>query len=124
MKTIQIIEDSGPLRQLLNEFFVLKGFRVIESINGQEALDMLENENPDLILLDILMPKVNGLQVIQAVKRSKQIPIIVMSSQAMADVICESVAMGISDYIVKPFSMNDLLARVETVLEQGESVIA
>lgn len=119
MKTIQIIEDSAPLRHLLTEFFAVKGYRTIESIDGREALEMFEKENPDLILLDLLMPHVNGYAVIEEVKRSNQTPIIVMSSQALADNIEKSETLGADNYIIKPFSMNVLFNAVEAALNQA-----
>ncbi|MEM7801806.1 MAG: response regulator [Chloroflexota bacterium] len=119
MKTIQIIEDSAPLRQLLTEFFAVKGYRTIESMDGQEALEMFKREEPDLILLDLLMPHVNGYTVIKEIKKTKETPIIVMSSQAMSDNVEKSETLGADEYIVKPFSMTALFNTVETMLNQS-----
>lgn len=119
MKTIQIIDDSPSLRQLLTDYFAMKGFRTIESEDGREALKMLNQEDPDLIIVDILMPHINGYQVIEEIKLAKSTPIIVMTSQANIDYRMKSKKMGVDGFIVKPFKMADLYNTVQSVLSAG-----
>lgn len=117
MQTIQIIEDSGPIRTMLADFLAGSGYRTLESENGTDALNLLSKETPDLILLDIWMPYMNGYEVIKKIRqREKTTPVIIISSKGLEDDAEKGYALGADGYFVKPFSLKDLLTHINSVL--------
>ncbi|TVX92383.1 response regulator transcription factor [Paenibacillus agilis] len=117
MKKILIIDDEADLRKLLTDYFEMNGYFVLTAKDGNEALRKTE-EQPDLILLDINMPELNGLELCRKIRRFVSCPILFLSARVEdADKIVGFQAGG-DDYIVKPFSIHELGARVEAHLRR------
>lgn len=116
MNKILIIEDDIDIQNLLNDLLINNGYRIQSAYSGSEALLILEKETFDLILLDLMLPGLNGEDLID---RIKNIPIIVMSAKLSSDVKVECLLKGANDYITKPFNTKELLARIEVQLRNN-----
>ena len=110
MKTILIVEDNTDIHNLLKEVLENEKYRVLDSYSGTEALMVLEREKVDLILLDLMLPGLNGEDII---KKVKDIPIIVISAKISPEDKVNALLSGANDYLTKPFSTEELLARIQ-----------
>lgn len=118
-KLIMIVDDTEMNISILVEALG-NTYDLIIAINGKDALELLEDQKPDLVLLDIMMPEVDGYQVMEAMQRkddTKDIPVIFLSAMSESDSKTKGFALGAVDYITKPFEMSEVMARVETHLE-------
>jgi two-component system cell cycle response regulator DivK len=118
-KVILSAEDNPANRRIIRDLFGKKGYKVIEATNGEEAIAMAEQEKPDLILMDILMPKISGYEAAQSIKSNpelKHIPIIAVTSYALSGDDQKAYEAGCDDYIAKPFHPKLLLEKVEQYL--------
>lgn len=113
MKTILIVEDSVDIHNLIKEVLKKEGYNVLDSYSGTEALMVLEKENVDLILLDLMLPGLNGEEII---KKVTNIPIIVISAKISPEDKVNALLDGANDYITKPFNTSELLARINVQL--------
>ena len=113
MKTILVVEDDIDIHNLIKKVLEKEQYKIISAYSGTEALMLLEKENIDFILLDLMLPGLNGEEII---KRIKEIPIIVISAKMSEEDKINALLNGANDYIVKPFSSQELLARVKVQL--------
>lgn len=113
MKTILVVEDNTDIHNLLKEVLEKEKYRVVDSYSGTEALMLLEKEKVDLILLDLMLPGLNGEEII---KKVKDIPIIVISAKISPEDKVNALLSGANDYLTKPFSTEELLARIQVQL--------
>ena len=118
MKRILVIDDNSGVRRLLDEYLSEQGYSVLHASDGREALDQLQEASPDLLLLDVMMPKLNGFQVISRIRRSSSVPIIMLTAKRHEIDVVRGFELGADDYIVKPFLMRELLMRVRAVLRR------
>jgi DNA-binding response OmpR family regulator len=120
MKTskILVVDDDPAIRKFIRANLTVRGYEVFLAFDGEEGLRVLETEMPDLILLDIMMPKIDGLEVCRRVREWSKIPIIMLSARAgeMDKVKC--LDCGADDYLTKPFSLKELLSRIKAVLRR------
>ncbi|MFN3076041.1 MAG: response regulator [Alphaproteobacteria bacterium] len=117
---ILVIEDDPQLRRFLRASLELRGYQVLEAVDGRNGADHLTAESPDLILLDLNLPDVDGLQFLSEIRSWSRTPVIVMSVRsATADKI-QSLDGGASDYVTKPFDIGELLARINGVLRRRD----
>lgn len=115
---ILIVDDERALVKGLKHSLQLEGYNVLTAYDGQEALDLLESETVDLILLDIMLPKVDGLSVLKLVRAKVDTPVIMLSAKGEDVDKILGLEMGADDYIAKPFNTRELLARVKAVLRR------
>src|SRR5690242_9210423 len=123
-KRILLAEDEVALRDFVSRNLRARGFEVLEAGNGLEAIALWEQEDPHLLILDIMMPRMDGLEVCQRVRTRSAVPIIVLTAlDAEADKV-SALDLGADDYLTKPFGVEELLARVRAVLRrtQGETL--
>ena len=123
-KTILIVDDSKLNLKILSDILEIKSYRIASAESGKMALEFIEMKKPDLILLDILMPDINGLEVcrrLKAKESTKNIPIIFISGLDKSEDIVKGFQAGAVDYIVKPFQKEVVLARVNTHLKLSET---
>src|SRR5947207_2040981 len=123
-KRILLAEDEVALRDFVSRNLRARGFEVLEASNGLEAVAVWEREDPHLLILDIMMPRMDGLEVCRRVREHSAVPIIVLTA---LDAESDKVAvldLGADDYLTKPFGVEELLARVRAVLRraQGEAM--
>lgn len=117
-KTILIIEDEIRIRFLLKDYLLSEGFSVIEACDGEEGLMAFKNNNVDLILLDIMMPKIDGLTVLEKIRTVSDIPIILLTAKSQEEDKLHGYDIGADDYITKPFSPKILVAKVKALLKR------
>ena len=115
---ILIIEDDKSVQQLIRMYFVNDGFEVIFSMDGKEGLDKALNDNPDLILLDLNLPKIDGIEICKKVRINSDVPIIMVTAKIEELDRLDGLENGADDYITKPFSPRELVARVKAVLRR------
>jgi len=124
LKTVLIIEDEEDLREIMVYNFKREGYDVISVESGENGLASAKNDHPDIILLDLMLPKMSGLDVCRELKQdgvTKKIPIIMVSAKGEeADIVC-GLELGADDYVTKPYSPRVLLARVRALLRRCES---
>jgi len=116
--TVLVVDDEPMLRNLLSRLLQLEGYEVLEAEDGEAALDIVAEQNPDLVLLDVMLPARNGLDVLGDLRRTSDIPVILVSAMAEEDDRVRGLKLGADDYVTKPFSAAELSARVESVLRR------
>ncbi len=123
-KRILLAEDEVTLRDFIRRNLHARGFEVVEANNGLEAVALWERENPHLLILDIMMPRMDGLEVCRRVREHSAVPIIVLTALDDESDKVAALDLGADDYLTKPFGVEELLARVRAVLRrtQGETV--
>ena len=122
-KTILVVDDEKDIVEMLSYNLKKEGYRVITSSNGREALAQAKQERPDLILLDVMMPELDGLQVVKELKRDKAtefVPVLFLTAKGSETDEIVGLELGAEDYIVKPISMGKLLSRVRTAFRRSE----
>jgi two-component system KDP operon response regulator KdpE len=123
--TVLVIDDEPAIRRLLRTSLAAQGYRVVEAADGTEALAAVARDKPDLLILDLGLPDVSGIDIIRDVRRNSTVPIIVLSVREDERGKVEALDLGADDYITKPFGTDELVARIRTALrhrfqEQGE----
>ena len=122
VKTILIVDDEQPIVDILVYNLKKEGYNTIEASDGLTAIDMALEQKPDLILLDIMLPKMDGLSVCKRVKNSLNVPIIMLTAKDSEIDKILGLELGADDYITKPFSVRELVARVKANLRKVEAV--
>ena len=120
-ETILVVDDQSSVRTLLKDYLTSQGYRVVTANDGQDALFVARHEHPNLVLLDIMMPKMDGYQFLSAFRRENQVPVIVLSAKEEETDTVLGLELGADDYVIKPFRMRELLARVRAALRRGET---
>ena len=124
-KNILVVEDDLDIRELISFNLVNEGHQVFEANDGEVGIDKARNNNPDLILLDLMLPGIQGLDVCRIIKsdqETKEIPIIMVTALGQEEDIVKGLETGADDYITKPFSIKVLIARVNAVLKRSIEV--
>lgn len=122
METILIVEDDPTMRRGLKDNFEFHGYRVLTADDGEAGLDAALNARPDLILLDLMLPKINGYEVCRLIRKEKlEMPIIMLTAKGEESDIVLGLNLGADDYVTKPFSIKELLARTEALLRRMRS---
>ncbi len=122
-KTILVIDDKASVVRLLREYLTEHGYRIVSASNGREALYVARHEKPDLILLDIMMPEMDGFEFMRTFRKERDTPVIMLTARLEETDKVIGLELGADDYITKPFGMAELVARVRAVLRryaQGE----
>ena len=119
-KTILVVDDQANVRRLLREYLEEEGFRVVVAENGRDALYVARREKPDLILLDIMMPEMSGYEFMRTFTKEQDTPIILLTAKLEESDKVLGLELGADDYITKPFSMRELVARIRAVLRRAE----
>ncbi len=121
-ETILVVDDQASVRQLLQEYLTEQGFRVVTANDGQIALYTARHEQPDLILLDIMMPKMDGYQFLRLYRQERQTPIIIITAREEETDAVLGLDLGADDYVIKPFRLRELLARIRSILRRIDGV--
>jgi len=117
--TVLLIEDEPEIRRFLRATLSQQGYRLHESTTGQDGLAQAEARNPDLILLDLGLPDMDGLDIIRKLREWTAIPIIILSARDQEQMKIAALDLGADDYVTKPFGVNELLARMRTALRHS-----
>ncbi len=117
-KTILVVDDKANMRALVRDYLTAENFRVVTANNGREALFVARSEKPDLILLDIMMPEMSGYEFLQAYRKERNTPVILLTAKLEESDKVLGLELGADDYVTKPFGMRELVARIRAVLRR------
>ena len=117
-KKILIVEDDGNIRELLRLYLEREGYDITEAANGEEGVEQWRKVNPDMILLDVMMPIMDGWQVCKIIRQESKVPIIILTAKGETFDKVNGLEMGADDYIVKPLEMREVIARVRAVFRR------
>lgn len=118
MKQVLVVEDEKPISDIVKFNLENEGYEVLTAFDGEEALEMVEEHGPDLILLDIMLPKIDGLEVCRRVRKDHDMPIIMVTAKDQEIDKVLGLELGADDYMTKPFSNRELVARVKANLRR------
>lgn len=115
-----IVDDEINIRRVVREYAEFEGYTVSEAADGMEAVNLVRNEEFDIIIMDIMMPRLDGFSACKEIRKQKNMPIIMLSARGEEYDKLFGFELGIDDYVVKPFSPKELMARVKAVCKRGE----
>jgi DNA-binding response OmpR family regulator len=120
-KKILIIEDEATLQRSLSEFLTAEGFEVLSALDGEEGLDMVKEKNPDLVLLDIILPKKDGYEVLGEIKKDEKttkIPVVLLTNLEAAEDVQRAFDAGATTYLVKSnYKLEDIVKKIKEILK-------
>ncbi len=119
-RTLLVADDEPTIRNLLQDFFEAQGYTVVTAADGKEALAVAREALPDLVLLDVMMPWVNGFDVVRELRCEGQTPVILLTARTEEADKLNGLGLGADDYVTKPFSFHEVAARVQAVLRRSE----
>jgi len=122
-KKILIVEDEERMRRLIGDYLKREGFKIIEAEDGKRALEFFESENVDLIILDIMLPEYDGWTVCREIRKSSEVPIIMLTARSEESDELFGFELGADEYVTKPFSPKILVARVNALLRRANAII-
>ncbi|NLF51175.1 MAG: response regulator transcription factor [Leptolinea sp.] len=117
---ILVVDDQSSVRQLLQDYLTEHGFKVVTATDGQNAIYTARHEEPDLILLDIMMPRMDGYDFLRQYRQERQTPVIIITAREEETDAVVGLELGADDYVIKPFRMRELVARIHAVLRRRE----
>ncbi|MCY1150922.1 MAG: response regulator transcription factor [Sphaerochaetaceae bacterium] len=120
---ILLADDEENITNILRSYLIKEGYETIVANDGKEALRMYKIENPDLIILDLMMPYYSGEQVCKEVRKESRVPIIMLTAKVGEDNLVKGIDLGADDYIEKPFSPKEIIAKVKAVLRRSKNDI-
>ncbi|MBR1864487.1 MAG: response regulator transcription factor [Ruminococcus sp.] len=115
---VLIAEDDREISRILSDVLTGHGYEVRQACDGQQAAELFEEDEPDLVLMDLMMPKKSGEQLIRELREKSEVPVIVISARSMMETKLEVLRLGADDYLIKPFDINEVLVRAEVVLRR------
>jgi two-component system, OmpR family, alkaline phosphatase synthesis response regulator PhoP len=122
-KKILVVEDEEELRDIIRRYLERDNYSVITTTNGAEALTLVKNEAPDLIILDLMLPGLDGIEVIKVLRRDIALPILILSARGEEADRVIGLELGADDYVTKPFSPRELMARVKALIRRSSSLL-
>lgn len=118
MYHILIVDDEPKIRELIKKYAVYEGFEITEASNGMEAIDLCEKQDFDLIVMDVMMPEIDGFFAVKEIRKRKSTPVIMLSARGEVYDKIHGFEVGVDDYVVKPFSGKELMMRIHAVLNR------
>ena len=118
-KKILIVDDEKNIRNVIKEYAKFDGFETFEAEDGMQAVEMCRTQDFDLIIMDIMMPKLDGYSAVREIRKTKQIPVIMLSARGEEYDKLIGFELGVDDYVTKPFSPKELLARIRAVMKRS-----
>jgi len=122
VKTALVVDDEREIAELCRDYLVAAGFAVLTTGDGRSALDLIRTHRPDVVVLDLGLPEIDGLEVTRAIRRESGVPIVMLTARADESDKLVGLELGADDYLTKPFSPKELVARVRAVLRRVEGV--
>jgi len=119
VKKILVVEDEEKIAEVVKSFLESKGFTVLHAGNGKKALEVFEREEIGMVLLDLMLPELSGEEVCKSIRKKSRVPIIMLTAKSDEADMLEGLGIGADDYIMKPFSLKALHARMEAVLRRS-----
>ena len=121
---IMVVDDEQAILKMLKRTLEPEGYGVVVADNGRSALELVEDCRPDLVILDIMMPGLNGFQVLDLIRQRSNIPVIMLTARCEVTTLHDALCLGADDYVRKPFGTRELLARIRAKLRRAEPDIA
>lgn len=121
VKTVLIADDEIRMRRVIADYLAAKGYKTVEAANGSEAVLMCRRMPIDLVLLDVMMPQMDGFEACRIIREHSAVPIIMLTARGEENDELQGFSLGADEYIAKPFSLRILAARIEAVLRRGEA---
>jgi DNA-binding response OmpR family regulator len=119
-KLILVADDEARMRRFMRMNLDLEGYRVIEADNGLEAVNRVREDLPDLVLLDVMMPEMDGFEALRLIRETSTVPVIILTVKGEEDDRVRGLELGADDYVTKPFSPRELASRIKAVLRRAE----
>lgn len=119
-KKILIVDDEVRMRRVIADYLHIKGYETAEAGDGVQALALFDETHPDLVLLDVMMPRMDGWEVCRRLRSKSTVPIIMLTARGQEEDELQGFSLGADEYIAKPFSLKILLARIEAVFRRGQ----
>jgi DNA-binding response OmpR family regulator len=119
-ETILLVDDDAALLEVVTIMLSQEGYRVVTATDGDEALEAMTRESPDLVILDIMMPRMSGFEVCRKIRAESEIPIVMLTAKSQSVDKVVGLELGADDYITKPFDTKELLARIRAILRRLE----
>ena len=123
MKKILVVDDEKPISDIIKFNMVKEGYEVVTAFDGREALELFEAERPDILILDLMLPEIDGLEVARTIRKTSNVPIIVLSAKDSEFDKVIGLEIGADDYMTKPLSNRELQARVKAILRRTDLTI-
>jgi DNA-binding response OmpR family regulator len=123
-RTILVVEDETTLRETLADALEVEGFRVVAAADGREALARFRSDKPDLILLDLMLPELSGIEVCRIIRAESGVPIVMLTAKDSELDKVVGLELGADDYVTKPFSLRELAARIRALFRRSEQAAA
>jgi two-component system, OmpR family, KDP operon response regulator KdpE len=120
---VMAVDDEPSILQFIRHELATQDFSVVTVTSGQEALSTLEEQRPDVVLLDVMMPDMNGIEVLRRIRESSNVPVILLTARKGNEEKVRGLDMGADDYLAKPFNPEELSARVRAVLRRSQSAV-
>ena len=117
-KTVLVVDDEAMIRESVSAYLTKQGYRVLTAENGEEALDIFQRQPILFVILDLMLPGMSGEELCQAIRRQSRVPVIMLTAKAQEEDILQGLGIGADDYVVKPFSVKQLYARMEAILRR------
>jgi CheY-like chemotaxis protein len=115
-KTIMVIDDSIVIRKMIEIALEDEDFRILSATSGKDGMEAVERENPDLIILDMLLPDMNGIDVLKKIKETRDLPVIMLSGKDSPQLVENAKEAGVNDFLPKPFKDEELVEKVKTLI--------
>ncbi|WP_017754176.1 response regulator transcription factor [Calidifontibacillus oryziterrae] len=122
-ESILVVEDDHKIMRFIRANLIASNYTVFSAHDGVEALNLYEKHLPDLILMDLMLPKLTGLQCVEKIRQYSNVPIIILTAKGSSQDVIQGLELGADDYIVKPFDINELIARIKAVLRRSNSEV-
>ena len=122
MPKILVVDDEDSILRLVESMLAPGGYEVVLAHSGEECLEKFRDACPDIVLLDIMMPGMNGYEVLRILRQQSNIPVIMLTAKSEITSVRDSLALGADDYIRKPFRKRELLARIQAKLRRAKTV--
>ena len=122
---ILIVDDEPDIVQTLQDRLEMNGYHIITACNGKEGFEKTLQEKPDIILLDVIMPVMDGFEMLEALRKHPEVgdcPVIMVTARSQTQDITQAKGGGVEDYIVKPFNLSELLEKIENIVEHRKAV--
>ena len=120
MTTVLVVDDEQTIREIVVTYLKRDGYRTLEAADGDRARELIEKERPDLVVLDVMLPGTDGLELCRRIRAGSHLPVIMLTARGEESDRIVGLELGADDYVTKPFSPRELAARVRTVLRRSE----
>ena len=120
-RSVLIVDDDPGLRELIRINLEHEGYRVMQAVNGVQCLEMVREERPDMVLMDVMMPEMDGLEACAQLREFSQVPVLMLTAKVQSKDIITGLDKGADDYLLKPFNIDELAARIRALLRRAPS---